>query len=165
MAADQKGPGILLQARTPGQPRFLRLLAENSLRLRPALAWHGGLDAQAEGEQRWVDLKLNGTAVFVDAARLLALATGVAALSTRERLLAAGEDLGVPEHEREGWASAFEVLQMLRLRAQSMPGKSGAPDNRLDVAALDDIDRQLLKEAMKVARRLQQRLSLDWLRT
>ena len=149
----------------PRQPRFLRLLAENSLRLRPALAWHGGLDAQAEGEQRWVDLKLNGTAVFVDAARLLALATGVAALSTRERLLAAGEDLGVPEHEREGWASAFEVLQMLRLRAQSMPGKSGAPDNRLDVAALDDIDRQLLKEAMKVARRLQQRLSLDWLRT
>ncbi|MEN9418236.1 MAG: hypothetical protein RI988_1856 [Pseudomonadota bacterium] len=149
----------------PRQPRFLRLLAENSLRLRPALAWHGGLDAQAEGEQRWVDLKLHGTAVFVDAARLLALATGVAALGTRERLLAAGADLGVPEHEREGWASAFEVLQMLRLRAQRAPGRSGEPDNRLDVAALDDIDRQLLKEAMKAARRLQQRLSLDWLRT
>jgi CBS domain-containing protein len=157
----------LRQAITEGarrHPRFLRLLAENSLRLKPALAWHGGLDAEAEGSRRGIDLKLHGTAVFVDAARLLALATGVSALGTRERLLQAGAALGVPEHEREGWASAFEVLQMLRLRAQLRPA-AGPASNRIDLESLNDIDRQLLKQAMKVGVRLQQRLALDWLRT
>lgn len=144
-------------------PRFLRLLAENSLRLTPALAWHGGLDVQAEGGRRHIDLKMHGTAVFVDAARLFALATGVQALGTRERLVRAGAALAVPEHEREGWASAFEVLQMLRLRVQVQAADGHAP-NRIDVDSLDDIDRQLLKEALKVGRRLQQRLSMDWLR-
>ena len=148
----------------PRHPRFLRLMAENSLRLKPALAWHGGLQEQDEGERRSVDLKMHGTAVFVDAARLLALTTGVAALGTRERLLQAGTALGVPEHEREGWASAFEVLQALRLRAQVQAG-TGQASNRIDTASLDDIDRQLLKEAMKLGRRLQQRVALDWLRT
>ena len=147
----------------PRHPRFLRLLAENSLRLRPALTWHGGLETEVDGARRQVDLKLHGTAVFVDAARLLALAAGVPALGTRERLVRAGEALGVPEHEREGWASAFEVLQMLRLRVQ-VQAADGQATNRVDVETLDDIDRQLLKEAMKVGRRLQQRLALDWLR-
>ena len=161
----------LRQAITEGasrHPRFLRLLAENSLRLKPALAWHGGLDTESEGGRRWIDLKLHGTAVFVDGARLLALATGVPALGTRERLLQAGAALGVPEHEREGWASAFEVLQMLRLRVQAGPQMrpaDGQASNRIDPDTLDDIDRQLLKEAMKVGVRLQQRLALDWLRT
>ena len=144
-------------------PRFLRLLAENSLRLRPALAWHGGLDSQAESGGRHIDLKMHGTAIFVDAARLFALATGVQALGTRERLVQAGVALAVPEHEREGWASAFEVLQMLRLRVQ-VQAADGPATNRIDIDSLDDIDRQLLKEAMKVGRRLQQRLSMDWLR-
>jgi CBS domain-containing protein len=148
----------------PQHPRFLRLLAENSLRLQPALAWHGGLETESDGGRRHVDLKLHGTAVFVDAARLFALAAGVQALGTRERLVQAGATLGVPEHEREGWASAFEVLQMLRLRAQ-VQAADGQATNRVDIDSLDDIDRQLLREAMKVARRLQQRLSLDWLRT
>ena len=147
----------------PRHPRFLRLLAENSLRLKPALAWHGGLETEADAAGRHVDLKLHGTAVFVDAARLLALAAGVQALGTGERLVQAGASLGVPEHEREGWARAFEVLQMLRLRVQVQAG-DGPATNRVDVDKLDDIDRQLLREAMKVARRLQQRLALDWLR-
>jgi CBS domain-containing protein len=69
----------------------------------------------------------------------------------------------VPEHERQGWASAFEVLQMLRLRVQ-VQAADGQATNRVDVESLDDIDRQLLKEAMKVGKRLQQRVSLDWLR-
>ena len=157
----------LRQAITSGagrHPRFLRLLAENSLRLKPSLAWHGGLETQAQDGRRWIDLKMHGTAVFVDAARLLALATGLQALATRERLVQAGTALGVPAHEHEGWASAFEVLQMLRLRVQ-VQAAAGQPTNRLDVDSLDDIDRQLLKEAMKAGARLQQRLALDWLRT
>ena len=154
----------LIAEGAPRHPRFLRLLAENSLRLRPALNWHGGVATEAgDAGQQWVDLKLHGSAVFVDAARFFALARGVDAATTRERLLHAGAALGAAERERETWAGAFEVLQMLRLRVQiDTPGAEHP--NRIDLRALNDLDRRLLKEALRVARQLQQRIALDWLR-
>jgi CBS domain-containing protein len=154
----------LIAEGAPRHPRFLRLLAENSLRLKPALNWHGGVATEAgDAGQQWVDLKLHGSAVFVDAARFFALARGVDAATTRERLLQAGAALGAAERERETWAGAFEVLQMLRLRVQiDTPGAEHP--NRIDLRALHDLDRRLLKEALRVARQLQQRIALDWLR-
>jgi CBS domain-containing protein len=155
----------MLTARSAMVPRFLRQLAENSLRLRPALNWRGAIDTVSEDGREWVDLKMNGTAVFVDAARLFALAKGVDALGTRERLTLAGEQLGVGEAEREGWASAFEVLQLMRLRIQvDAEGRDPHNPNRLDVRGLNEIDRHLLKESLRVARRVQQRVQLDWMR-
>jgi CBS domain-containing protein len=121
-----------------------------------------------------IDLKLHGTAVFVDAARCLALAHGQAGVGTRERLLGAGQAMGVPLREREGWAAAFEVLQMLRLRAQvshgAAPGAAATPSsdpahpNHIDFETLNDLDRRLLRDALHVARSLQQRVELDWVR-
>jgi CBS domain-containing protein len=155
----------LLAGRAAAVPRFLRQLAENTLRLRPALNWRGAIDTVSDGGREWIDLKMNGTAVFVDAARLFALAKGIDAVGTRERLTLAGEQLGVGEAEREGWASAFEVLQLMRLRIQvdAEGGDPGNP-NRLDVKGLNEIDRHLLKESLRVARRVQQRVQLDWMR-
>ena len=150
----------------PGSARFLRLMAENSLRLRPALNWWGGLDTTAEDGRRVVDLKLRGTAVFVDGARLMALARGVEALGTRQRLDLAGQRVGVTDSERATWLGAFDALQRLRLRVQLGPGAAGAAvaGNRVDLKALDGIDRRTLKEAMLAARSLQQRLQMEWLR-
>jgi len=145
----------------PMRPRFLWLMAQGALRLQPALSWHGGLDTQDDGPHRWIDLKLHGTAVFVEAARVLALATGVQACSTRERLVRAGQARSVAAHEHEGWARAFEVLQAFRLRAQD-DARGGTDPNHIDVATLDDVDRWLLKETMRVARRLQQFIALEW---
>jgi CBS domain-containing protein len=153
--------------RAPTLPRFLRLLAENSLRLRPALTWLGALDTEVADGGHWLDLKLHGTAPFVDAARLMALGHGIDALGTRERFERAGVAMGVPPTEADGWACAFEALQMLRLRAQ-VAGADGNPaatePNRIDVRTLNAIDRRLLKEALRAARAVQQRLHLDWLR-
>jgi CBS domain-containing protein len=168
----------LICEQAPGQPRFLRLLAVQSLSFRPALNWHGGLDAVPVGGRSVMDLKLHGTAVFVDAARCLALAQGQAAVGTRERLLGAGQAMGVPVSEREGWAAAFEVLQLLRLRAQVGPAPGLPPGaasraqpawgtgnpNHIDLDSLNDLDRRLLREALRAARRLQQRLEMDWAR-
>jgi CBS domain-containing protein len=137
-------------------PRFLRQLAENALRNAPALSWTGALEAQ-------VDLKLHGTAIYVDAARLFALAQGVQATGTRARFEAAAPALGVPPQETQGWAGAFEYLQMLRLQVQFGSDGSGNP-NAVDAASLSDIDRRILKESLKLARRLQQRIELDYLR-
>jgi CBS domain-containing protein len=152
-------------ARAAALPRFIRQLAENSLRLRPALSWHGGLETVSEGGGAWVDLKLRGTAIYVDTARLFALAHGVDATGTGARFEAAGAALGASERERATWVGAFEVLQTLRLRVQidNPPGADANP-NRIDVRSLNDIDRGLLKEAMRIARSLQQRITLDWMR-
>ena len=85
----------------------------------PALNWHGGIDAQAQGGREVVDLKLHGTAIYVDAARLYALAHGIAATGTRERFDAVGTRDGRGRRRRpRAWIGGFEYLQMLRLQVQ-----------------------------------------------
>jgi CBS domain-containing protein len=146
---------------------FMRQLAEGLQRWTLPLSWRGALDVPAEGEHRWMDLKAQGTAVFVDAARLFSLAQGIDATGTRERLLAAAPALRVSEREAAGWINGFEVLQMFRLRLQMscQPGSAAAEHpNRIDVAALDAIDRRVLKEALRMGQALQQRVALDHLR-
>lgn len=147
-------------------PRFIKQMALNALERRPPLGWLGGIETEvADGGQEWVDLKLHGTAIFVDAARLYALAHGVAATSTRARVEAAAPAIGLLPRESEAWIVAFEFLQQLRLQVQ-LDRADGDPDgaNRVDVAALNDIDRRMLKESLRAARRLQQRIEMDYRR-
>lgn len=155
-------------ARGPAPPRFLRLLAENALQWRVPLSWRGALDPETRHGEAGLDLKLNGSALFVDSARVLALAQGIDAVGTRERLLGAGAAMGVGQAECEGWASAFEFLQGLRLRHQLGHGTLSDPNfdpdfdpNWLPLAALDDLERRTLRVALRVAQRLQQRLRQD----
>lgn len=147
------------------QPRFIKQMADNGLRLHVALNWRGAIDTQRIDGHEVVDLKLGGTAVFVDVARLMALAHGIDATGTRARLEAAGARLQVPAHESEAWVAAFEVLQRLRLQVQmsDTPALAAHP-NRVAVDLLNDLDRRMLRESLRVARRLQQRLELDYQR-
>ena len=102
---------------------------------RAPLDWLGALDTRDDGDHRWLDLKLRGTALFVDAARLYTLAHGIDASSTRSRLTAAAQALKAPALEGESWVAAFEFLQMLRLRVQLDEGAAAARPNEVDVAA------------------------------
>jgi CBS domain-containing protein len=152
-------------------PRFLKQMADNVLRRRPALNWRGALDTQDRDGHAMLDLKMQGTAVFVDAARLYALAHGVPALGTRARLEAAAPLMHVEAQESEAWIAGFEFLQMLRLQVQIGSGGADADagagasnPNLIDTSALNQIDRHMLKETMRIARRLQQRITLDYQR-
>jgi CBS domain-containing protein len=140
-------------------PRFLKQMALNALTREPPLNWMGGIAADEEGR---IDLKLQGTAIFVDAARLYALSQGVTATATRERLEAVGPVLGVTAAEYEAWVRGFEFLQMLRLQIQLEGGAVDEQPNHIVVDSLNDIDRRILKETFRVARSLQQRLQLDY---
>ena len=139
-------------------PRFLKQMALNALTRTPPLNWLGAIDVDDRGT---IDLKLRGTAIFVDAARLYSLAHGSAITSTRARFETAGARMGLAPAEYQAWVGAFEFLQMLRLRVQ-LEGGAQAEPNRLAVASLNDIDRRILKESLRVARSLQQRLHLDY---
>ncbi len=150
--------------------RFMKQMAGNALRNAPALTWSGSIDTRDEGGRQVVDLKLHGTAIYVDAARLYALAHGVGATGTRARFEAVARPMGVPGAEAEGWVGGFEYLQLLRLQVQlrgdapaGVEASDGNP-NLIDVGALNDIDRRVLKECLRVARRLQQRIEMDYLR-
>nr|WP_298420813.1 DUF294 nucleotidyltransferase-like domain-containing protein [Hylemonella sp.] len=140
-------------------PRFLKQLALNALTREPPLNWMGGIAADDNG---YIDLKLQGTALFVDAARLYALSQGLPATATRERLEAVGPVLGVTAAEYEAWVRGFEFLQMLRLQIQLEGAAKGEQPNHIVVDSLNDIDRRILKETFRVARSLQQRLQLDY---
>ncbi len=155
-----------ITAHAGSKTRFLKLLAINALQRTPPLTWTGAIDTFDDGT---VDLKLRGTAIFVDAARLYALAHGISATNTRERLAAIGEKLGAKKREYEGWIGGFEFLQTLRLRvqidiAQDTKEGLGDPDepNRIDIRRLNTIDRRILKETCRVAQDLQQRMRMDY---
>ena len=140
-------------------PRFLKQMALNALTRTPPLNWMGGI---ATDEQGQLDLKLQGAAIFVDAGRLYALAHGIAATGTRERLMGIGPVLGVSAGEYEAWVRGFEFLQMQRLQIQLEGMVPGAGPNHISVDSLNDIDRRILKETFRVARTLQQRIQLDY---
>ena len=116
---------------------FLRAMTEVALRSRPPL----GLLRDFEGGA--LDLKAAGARIFVDAARILALAAGSPETSTAARLRATGEAASV---------DAFHYIQGLRLRN----------GNHVRVDALGAIDRRVLKEAFRQAALLQERVRLDF---
>ena len=128
---------------------------------RQPLNWRGAIDTRTVDGRAMVDLKSHGTAVFVDIARLYALALGVAHTGTRERLEAIGPMLHVPAPDNQGWIAAFEYLQMLRLQVQlsDTPLESA---NLVELQSLNHIDRHMLKESFRVARRLMQKIELDY---
>lgn len=147
-------------------PRFHKQLADDILRRSAPLNWFGAIETERIGKRELVDLKLRGTAIFVDVARQQSLALGIAETGTRRRFEAIARQRGVEPQRADLWCTAFEFLQMLRLRVQldgkDSPGWVEGHPNKIEVAALNAIDRRLLKESFRVARTLQQRIELDY---
>jgi CBS domain-containing protein len=63
----------------------------------------------------------------------------------------------VPATEVSAWVAGFEYLQLLRLGVQAAGAARRRQPNRIEVASLNGIDRRVLRETLRVARRLQQR--------
>jgi CBS domain-containing protein len=69
----------------------------------------------------------------------------------------------VPALEAQAWIDGFLFVQVLRLRHQRMQLAAGEPlSNRVAPGALNDLERRVLKEALRQAKRLQARLALDY---
>jgi CBS domain-containing protein len=153
-----------LHAQVRGRPTFLRLLAENAMTVHPAsgLLRDFATDNAPQAPHS-IDLKMHGSRPFVDAARLYALAHGLPQTSTVERLRAAAAARALGAAEVSAWVGAFGYIQGLRLRAQMRDrSEGGASANRVDPYGLDEFERRTLKEALRQASKLQQRLRLDY---
>lgn len=149
---------------TAATPRFLKLMAEAACRNTVPLNWLGSLDTKKIDNKQVIDLKLQGTAIVVEIARIYALAHRIEALNTQERLAALGRVSGVPKKESSAWIAAFQYLQTLRLAIQLDGGMIGDNPNALDVESLNAVDRTILKGSLSRIRSLQQRLELDYVR-
>jgi CBS domain-containing protein len=139
--------------------RFLVQLTRAALENQPPL----GLVRDfvfASGASHKLDLKVNGVTPFVDAARVFALATGLTDTNTLQRLRAAGERLGFDATEIGAWEEAYQFIQLLRLRGQDRELAADRPAvNLVDPDELNELDRRILRESMRQARRLQERLA------
>jgi CBS domain-containing protein len=143
--------------------RFLHLMAENALHNRPPL---GVVRDFVLGKGNTLDLKVNGITPFVDAARIFSLAAGVTQTSTIQRLRLSAARMNLHPSEIDAWIDALLFIQVLRLRHHDEASAQGAGDesldNKIDPERLNELDRRILKEAFRQARKLQARLSLEY---
>ena len=151
-----------ISARVKAHPAFLRHMAQAALQTRPALNRFGGFATEdTPGAAGSINLKAQGARIFVDAARIYALAHGAPQTNTAERLRAVRDALGT--NEADAAAEAFFLVQRLRLRIQ-VERREGELEavNRLVLGRLNRIEQAALKEALRTAKDLQSRLALDY---
>jgi CBS domain-containing protein len=145
------------------RPAFLRQMAANALQVRPPLGLFGDIVVGGVSGDT-IDLKVQGARPFIDCARVLALSAGVSAVSTAGRLRETGPRIRMSADETATAIGAFHFIQMLRLRNQdSLEHGAGATEpNRVDPNSLNSLDRRILKEVLRQARKLQNRVALDF---
>lgn len=143
---------------------FQRMLAANALCAAPPLGTFRDFVTESEsGGEPFIDLKKFGARLFVDAARVFALAHGIETANTVARLRRAAAIMVNDADGNEALIEAFNFIQLLRLRHQYLEIRGDRPgDNRFPPARLNQLDRRILKESFRQARRLQQRLNLNY---
>jgi len=144
-------------------PLFLTLLAQDALRCRPPLGRIRDFTFdRSKAFPRTIDLKAFGSRIFVDAARILALGGGIPHTSTAERLRAAAQAGALDADDVGAMIDGFYFIHLLRLRNRFAAAGASEGANRVDPRRLNGLDRAVLKEAFRQARKLQARIGLDY---
>ena len=147
----------LLLVKTQNSTLFIAHLSKNALSLRPPLGFFRDFVLKQSGKHRaTLDLKHNGIAPVVDLARIYALAEGISAVNTIERIQQASGTPSLTRESAENLIDAYEFLGMLRVEHQAkelMRGESA--DNYLSPKEISKLEREHLKDAFKVIKSLQ----------
>jgi CBS domain-containing protein len=144
-----------------GQQRFLHLMTENAMLRTPPIGFFRDFVVDDHKDHpNSIDLKLSGVTLFVDAARVFALAKGVTRGNTKQRLLIAGDLCKWPQSEVNAWADAFLFLQSLRIRHQLEARRDGGDaGNWINPYELNNLDRKFFLESLRQAGALQKRMA------
>ncbi len=143
---------------------FQRLMAENALRQRPPVGrFRDFVVARKGAEKDTLDLKVQGLTPFVDGARLLALAHGIDACNTLERLRQLVAHEVIDAQDGAAFEEAYHFIQQTRMQQHQQQARQGLPfTNRLDPDSLNHLDRRILRESFRQAQRLQASLALRY---
>lgn len=136
---------------------FIAHLSRNALNLRPPLGFFRDFVLVKDGENKaTLDLKHSGIAPIVDLARIYALAEGINATNTIERLQQAAGTKSLTRSSAANLIDAYEFLALLRMEHQSNRMQAGkTPNNYLSPKRLSKLEREHLKDAFKVIKTLQ----------
>ncbi|MDE1530115.1 putative nucleotidyltransferase substrate binding domain-containing protein [Pseudomonas carnis] len=143
---------------------FQRMLAENALLRRPPVGrFREFVLTRKHGEKATLDLKVQGLTPFVDGARLLALANGIHANNTLERLRQLVDKAVIDPLDGAAYEEAYHFIQQTRMQQHQLQTRENLPySNRVDPDSLNHLDRRILRESLRQAQRLQSSLSLRY---
>lgn len=146
-----------LLAEVADHPDFQRLLAQAALQYPPAPGTLRTWLAKAMGGPGpELDLKRHGLAPFTDAIRVLALAAGIPQACTHERLQRLAAFHVIKSDDATAWSEACRYLQLIRLQLHQRQAKQKEnPSNILQVDHLNNLQRRMLREALRQVRHAQ----------
>ena len=159
--AESLREAVLRQA--PGSQRFLGRLAAQAVERQPPIGFFRGFVLEREGEHRaTLDLK-SAIHTIIELTRVHALAHGVPAVNTIERLRALGALGALGAESVNDLVAAFEFVTYVRLRHQAAQVRAGLePDNHLSPEDLSALERKHLRDAFGIIRRMQQALAFRY---
>lgn len=140
---------------------FHAYMAYNALSHQPPLGFFRNFVLVKDGEHdRTLDLKHSGVVPVTDIARVHALASGVPAVNTRERLQAVVSSGALSATGSADLLDALEFIGSVRLQHQARQIREArAPDNFVSPKMLPPFERSHLKDAFAIVRTMQQALS------
>ena len=144
---------------------FQRMMADNALRQKPPVGRFREFVLTRSGNDKaaTLDLKVQGLTPFVDGARLLALANGISANNTLERLRQLVEKEVIDPLDGGAFEEAYHFIQQTRMQQHQIQTRQNLPySNRVDPDNLNDLDRRILRESLRQAQRLQSSLALRY---
>ncbi|MBV6285754.1 DUF294 nucleotidyltransferase-like domain-containing protein [Pseudomonas aegrilactucae] len=162
-ACEQLRQGILDQV--ADNRLFQRMMAANALRQRPPVGRLRDFVLTRSGNDKaaTLDLKVQGLTPFVDGARLLALANGIHANNTQERLRQLVAREVIDPLDGGAYEEAYHFIQQTRMQQHQLQTRQNLPySNRVAPDSLNDLDRRILRESLRQAQRLQSSLALRY---
>ena len=153
-----------LLRRVANNSLFQKMLAENALRQRPPVGrFRDFVVARSGADKDTLDLKVQGLTPFVDGARLLALANGIGAVGTLERLRALIAKGVLDALDGAAYEEAYHFIQQTRMQQHQLQARDELPySNRVDPDHLNHLDRRILRESFRQAQRLQSSLAMRY---
>jgi CBS domain-containing protein len=145
---------------------FLAALTRNTTQQIAPLGFFKNFVIERDGsEVKGIDLKHKGLALINDIARIYALANGIPAVNSKQRLTALIGTHGINTEDIHNLMDAAEFIAHKRLINQSSQYEQGVPlSNYLLPDSLSSLARHHLKEAFKVINDSQTGIKLKFLR-
>jgi len=140
-----------------GNSIFLAYMAANALQFHPPLGLFRRFVLEKGGhEEKALNMKKRGVIPITDLARVYALAAGVDALNTHDRLIAAADASELSQEGKMDLLDAFEFISTVRLHHQANQIERGeSADNFVQPEHLSSLERRHLKDAFEVVRTMQ----------
>ena len=147
-----------------GSKRLHAHLAKLAAHREPPLGFFRGLVLEKGGShENTLDIKKGGIATVVQMARLFAVSAGLPQIGTRERLNAAAGAGAVSRQGAADLRDAFDFLSTVQFsHQQAAVNAGGEPNNHVNPKKLSRLEREHLRDAFSVIRRLQQSLATKY---